>query len=133
MLRQGVLKHLHDLFDQRKQIHRASFGGRLAAEGQQLLDQIRSAISQFRYGGDVLICSGIRLEVIQRQFRVSHDAGQQIVEVVGNPCPQLPYRHQSLMLLDTFLRAPLLGSVTSNMHNVLNGAVFALDRVGEDL
>src|SRR5262249_43953863 len=87
-----TLEHPLHALDERAQVHRAWIDHLLAPERQELARQGRRALRRRARALEVLAGPSIGLAVLFGEREVSHDAGEEIVEIVRDASRQAPDR-----------------------------------------
>src|SRR5712692_80516 len=67
------------------ELDRLTFWGPLTAEGENLLDQITGTFPGGEHFFEMALHPTALRDIIQGQFRITQDRGQNVIKVMGNP------------------------------------------------
>ncbi len=88
---------------------------RLAGIGQQLPRQVGGAMAGMHHIPQAFAEVALRRQLAQYQAGVSHDAGEQVVEVVRHPGRQRAYGFEFLRVAELLLQLPVRSHVTHHV------------------
>ena len=123
--RQSGGKHFHGFLDQRYRVERSGPAAAATAEGQHLLDQIPRPLTGAIHLAQVFfqLFLAVADTAGHGQVRVTDDAGQDVIEVMGDARGQLANRFHLLRLLHAFFHA-----ATLVLHVAMLGDILQVDR-----
>ena len=103
----------------------------LAAESEKLLRESNGAVSRHFDLKQILLRGIVRIKTFFRNFAVSDDYSEHVIEVVSNAGRQSPHRLHFLGLEELLLELFRLGNVVNDGQDA--GLVVQLNALGSDL
>src|SRR5204863_3631032 len=83
----------------------------VAAESEELLGEVGAVARRFEHALDVAAAGVVESEVVLDEAAVTHDAGKEVVEVVGDAARQPAHRLHLLRLPELFLQSAPVAAV----------------------